>query len=262
MKKGQVGFVIYIAIVLLIDSFFCLKWVTGYESTKKEIGRLTEATEIAEKFMRPEYNRSWKEIGTSGQETRDSVDSVNIYEYRVHKDISESNYIYFELWDWSEFWKTQTFESNGKEKGITCIHHINNGEVEISTVYIEKDKPIASIIVSINAFDETYGWGEKYYKICYENGKYNIKSYEDEEYLETDREDFEREVGMTVEEIVNVAEEDQELFAETMGKMKAYELQREKVVLRKRLLWANGIGLAFVLLGIISKIIDSRYEKQ
>lgn len=261
MKKKKIGFIVYIIIILIFDLTFSLKMTIKYKATVRDINELTEAAEIAEKFMRPEYNRSWKEIGTSGQETRDSVDSVNIYEYRVHKDISESNYIYFELWDWSEFWKTQTFESNGKEKGITCIHHINNGEVEISTDYIEKDKPIASIIVSINAFDETYGWGEKYYKICYENGKYNVKSYEDEEYLETDREDFEREVGMTVEEIIDIAYEDQKLFEETMSEIKEYELHRNKEVMWKRLLCANGISCFLLLLGVASKMIDRRYEE-
>lgn len=261
MKKKKIGFIIYIIIILISDLAFGLKMTIKYKTTVKNIHELTTTVEIAEEFMRPEYNGSWKEIGASGQETRDSVDSVYIYEYRVNKDIAENNYVYFELWDWSEFWKTQTFESNGKEKGITCIHHINNGKVEISTDYLEKDKPIASIIFSINAFDETYGWGEEYYKICYENGKYNVKDYEDGEYLETDRAVFEKEIGMTVEEIVDIAYEDQALFEETMGEIKEYELKRNKQALWKRLLYANGISCFLILLGVVSKMIDKRYKE-
>ena len=264
MKKGQVGFVIYIAIVLLIDLFFCLKWVTGYESTKEEIGRLTEAAEIAEHFMKPEYNGSWQGIGASGQETRDSAESYNIYEYRIFKSISENNYIYFEIWDESGSWEKQ-WEKYSDERRITCIHRMSDSGIEVKTDYVEQTDQIENISVYKNSMDSRYsGYFDEapYYRILYKNGEYHIESYGDGESAEADREDFETEIGMKVEEIINVAEEDQELFAETMGKMKEYELQREKEVLRKRLLWANGISLTFVLLGVAPKIIDSRYEKQ
>lgn len=134
--------------------------------------------------------------------------------------------------------------------------------IEIITTFTDYGNQINEIGIYLSGLDSMYaGIGGEHYDICYENGAYNVKGFDNEEHFETSGEELEEKTGMTMEEIVDLAYEDQELLEEMMFEMKEYELHREKTSLWKKLLWVNGISLAFILLGIISKLIDSRFEE-
>ncbi len=65
--RRRIGTIIYIAMILAVDIFLVTRWVTVRREKVGEVEKLETPREIANHFMREEYNRRWCEMkGVTG----------------------------------------------------------------------------------------------------------------------------------------------------------------------------------------------------
>lgn len=267
--KRRIGTIIYIGIILAIDVFLTTRWIAVRQEKVREVEKLEMPREIANHFMREEYNRRWYEMKGVGPVNRRTGDYKDLI-YEVGRDDGDDS-LYFRI-----FRDRENPEAWGdtKERAIICIRGSNSSEMfmYIDFRYYDCGNRIETIAGDGTIF---YGWDECeqirenfFFYIQYDNGEYILdsiaKNYSDSNKI-TEENELREKTGKTVEEIVETAYRDQEIMEETMYEIKAYELDylngTVKRSMWKKILWANGISLFLIIIGIISEAVDRRYKE-
>ena len=280
MKKRS-GNLIFIAVVLILDFVISLGWITGTAMKVKEINELETPVEIAEKYMQSGYDRSWLELEKNIWVNKEQI-SATIYEYEIYRELEDDNAnLIFDISEgWNEFWKEENIDTD--IKGVGCSRKMESPKIqieeeygdeknrkkkmtpitiEISTAYFDNTSQIEWIQVALSVWDVKNHWGKEYYELCYTGGQYEVQKYENGESKIVVRNELEKRCGMTIQEIVDIAYEDQRELEETMYEMQGHMLEKRKASMRKKLLWTNGISLILIGLGIVSEIIERRYAE-
>ena len=264
--KRRIGTIIYIAMILAVDAFLIIRWVTVRQEKVREVEKLETPREIANHFMREEYNRRWYDMkGVTGGR-------IGFYEFKgeyfYEVDRRDENDLSFSIVrdaDNIDAW------GDTKERAIICERHLDSPKVDFNSCYYNHGNQIDEIRGSVTIYYDSKRYGEKWEKF------YFIILRENEEYMVdpiaeifsgnkiTDEDELIEKTGMTVEEIVETAYRDQEIMEETMYEMKAYELDylngTVKKSMWKKILWTGGISLFLIIIGIISEAVDRWYAE-
>ena len=261
MKKRS-GNLIFIAVVLILDFVISLGWITGTAMKVKEISGLETPKAIAAKYMKTEYDMEWRELEDIWHAERDNhIGTKYIYEISKNNEKEGYPYIVFEIYtdlEIMDMWGTI------EEQGIICKRMIDIPRMTIESAYSCHNNIIECILGSVDTYNaDKKMWVEQYYMIYYENGEYNLVEYRNkgDNDIVLKPEEFEKNTGMTIQEIVDIAYEDQKELEETMYEMQEHMLEKKKASLWKKLLWTNGISLILIGLGIVSEIIERRYAE-
>ena len=264
--RRRIGTVIYIAMILAVDIFLVTRWVTVRWEKVREVEELETPREIANHFMREEYNRRWydmKGVDPTNRRTGDYKDLI----YEISRKDGDDS-LYFRI-----FRDRENLEAWGdtKERGITCKRCFDLPEMYVCSRYYDHGNKIDWVGGMVTIFYDSGGFWEEWeyfsFDISYDNGEYvvaptgGIASGNEIE----DEDELIEKTGMTVEEIVETAYRDQEIMEETMYEMKAYELDylngTVKKSMWKKILWTGGISLFLIIIGIISEAVDRWYAE-
>mgnify|MGYP001036722159 CR=1 FL=1 len=77
--RRRIGTVIYLGMILAVDIFLVTRWVTVRREKVREVEKLETPREIANHFMREEYNMRWydmKGVGPTNRRTGDYIDLI------------------------------------------------------------------------------------------------------------------------------------------------------------------------------------------
>ena len=262
--KRRIGTIIYILIILAVDVFFTVRWITIRQEKIREVEKLETPREIANYFMREEYNRHWYEMkGISCGKERSEFKEQYIYGVSRHDGNDSLRFRIIRDAENIEAW------GDAKEREIICERSFDSPKINF--IYYNHGNQIDEIRGSVTIYYDSKGYGEKWEKF------YFVILHNNEEYIVdpiaeifsgnkiTDENELEEKTGMTVEEIVETAYRDQEIMEETMYEMKAYELDylngTVKKSMWKKILWTGGISLLLIIIGIISETVDMRYAE-
>ncbi len=264
--RRRIGTIIYIALILTVDVFLITRWVTVRWEKVREVEKLETPREIANHFMREEYNRRWYEMkGVAGERTG-PYEFKEKYFYEVdRRDEKSLSFSIVRDADNIEAW------GDTKERGITCKRCFDLPEMYVCSCYYDHGNKIDWVGGRVTIFYDSGGFWEEWeyfhFDISYDNGEYvvaptgGIASGNEIQ----DEDELIEKTGMTVEEIVETAYRDQEIMEETMYEMKAYELDylngMVKKSMWKKILWTGGISLFLIIIGIISEAVDRWYAE-
>ena len=260
--KRRIGTIIYIVLILAVDVFLITRWITVRQEKVREVEKLETPREIANHFMREEYNRRWSEMkGVTGER-------IGPYEFKekyfyevVRRDENGLNFSIVRDADNIDAW------GDTKERAIICERRLDSPKVDFNSGYYNHGNQIDEIRGSVTIYYDSKRYGEKFYfVILYDNEEYMVdpiaEIFSDSNKI-TDENELKEKTGMTVEEIVETAYRDQEIMEETMYEMKAYELDylngTVKKSMWKKILWTCGISLFLIIIGMISEAVDRWY---
>lgn len=266
--RRRIGTVIYIAMILAVDIFLITRWVTVRQEKVREVEKLETPREIANHFMREEYNRRWydmKGVDPTNRRTGDYKDLI----YEISRKDGDDS-LYFRI-----FRDRKNLEAwgNTKERAITCIRGFYSSEMYmyIYFSYYDCGNQIKGIWGDGTILGEWNGRRQEReyfsFDISYDNGEYVlVQPWEIDDVNEIkDEDELIEKTGKTVEEMVETAYRDQETMEETMYEMKAYELDylngTVKKSMWKKILWTGGISLFLIIIGIISEVVDRWYAE-
>ena len=259
MKKRS-GNLIFIAVILILDFVISLGWIIGTAMKVKEISGLETPKAIAAKYMKTEYDAEWIKLEDVWYAGRDNHLNTQ-YVYQITRDNEKTTYPYvtFKIYkdlDIIDIWGTL------EKQGIICARRTDSLGMTIKSVYPCHGDYIENIWGTINVYNATEEqWEDQYYEIFYVDGRYILEEYKTEDNIALKPEEFEKTTGMTIQEIVDIAHEDQKELEETMYEMQGHMLEKRKASMWKKLLWTNGISLILIGLGIVSEIIERRYAE-
>lgn len=235
-----------IGLLVILYVFLIYKIVSSYQENREMIERLQTPVEIAEVYMSNEYDGVWYEVDNvlSGTNSSGSF----IYEVRA---FVISDRIYTE------------YDKADSEITATLYRHIEDEEYGPMNTWIE-----ISITDSFNTIWAVSNHSLKeqdtneYYRftITEQNGEYQITLGDGETIVPL--EEVEEHLGVTVEEIVEIAELNRQGFDDIMYGMKELQLKRNKMSCIRWLIVIHVLVIANVACGVWNIFRKSRGEKQ
>ena len=231
MKKNRIRIVLIVVIILIClccDSLL----IVHYNYKNQKLCNMETPMDIANKYMWPKYEEYWrrlKGVFYAGEDSRKG-------RYVVGRAMQIGN-VYFS--------KPLNVNSKTTREGtIHCETKIEGTQIKISSGYNSLFK---SVGVYVQVYNEDKGYWE---------GRDFIMEYEDGEYIPYERigvEHFpnkaglEEITGMTIEEIVGIAEKQQEECENMLYEMKEAELKRNQIVFLLGLILVNGTGIWLII---------------
>ena len=227
MKKGRINIVLVVAVVIIClcsDALF----MVNYHYREQKLQGMKTPMDIANEYMQFKYGGHWIRLDSvfyAGENDREGT-------YEVGRRIENIGGTYFS--------KRLDIDSTS----VYCETLIEGTKVEISSWYNSMFKKVG---VYVQVYNEDKGYWE---------GRDFIMEYEDGEYIPYERigvEHFpnkaglEEITGMTIEEIVGIAEKQQEECENMLYEMKEAELKRNQIVFLLGLLLVNGIGIWLII---------------
>lgn len=227
MKKGKINIafiVITVIICLCCDGLL----IVHYSYKNQKIHSMETPMDIANEYMCSRYDEHWKRLKgvfSAKEEIRD-------WEYVVGRRIENIGRTYFG----KALSKNSLF--------IGCRTQIEGRGIEIWSGYQYLFKSI-SVYVSVYNEEQEY-WEKKHFVLEYEEGEYIVMEYVHTE-KSPNKAGLEEATGMTMEEIVEIAEKQQKACENILYEMKEAELKGNKIVFFLGLLLINGTGIWLII---------------
>lgn len=229
MKKSKISIafiVITVIICLCCDGLL----IVHYNYKEQKLYSMETPMDIANEYMQPKYERHWRRLKGVFHAGKDSRKG----NYMVGRKVENIGRTYF-----------------SKVLGINST--LVYCETEIEDTWIEISSGYHSIFESIGVYVKVYNedkgyWEDRDFMLEYDNGEYIVTEYnymEEEEF--PNKAGLEEVTGMTIEEIVEIAEKQQEECENMLYEMKEAELKRNQIVFLLGLLLVNGIGIWLII---------------
>lgn len=214
--KKHSGFKIFIYFVLT------LLIVVRYGMAVSKIIALKTPMQIAKYFMDPRYDYEWVCIPEIDVAEQSNGFHDGYFEYKIelrekerhtHYSIQES-YLISAVY--------------GNTDVIHCETRIEKKRVTIASNYFDRADQINFISVAVSVYNEEEGWEKENYFLKYMEGKYVLDPiYYADSAMDID--EVEERTQMSIEEIVETAQRDQERLEKILYKMKIWELIVETI---------------------------------
>lgn len=227
MKKGRINIVLVVAVVIICFCSDALLMV-NYHYREQNLQGMKNPMDIANEYMRPGHEEDWRKLDGvfyAGKDSRKGTYEVG----RVTENIGRS---YFTLY---------LIERCSL---VNCSTKIEGTNVEISSSY-----PLG--FLNVGAYVTVYNEDKGYWE-----GRDFIFKCEDGEYIPyecigvediSNKAGLEEITGMTIEEILEIAEKQQEECENMLYEMKEAELKGNKIVFFLGLLLVNGTGIWLII---------------
>ena len=226
MKTKCIRNILFGCAALSLHICLCCKAIESYREYQKTLESLNTPLEMAETFMAPEYDARWEDI-----------DKVVLG--RIDPRFSAV----YEIWakmipnmDYTEYRKFDNRDTNSHEydfaghtyaKGTDYLIYGHVEQRDTSTVVAKSLYFSFSLNGSSNirvqiSYNKGFGGSEDYgFNLIEKNGAYVVNGGYSEE-------DIEKHTGMTLEEVVEIAEKNKQGFEDIMYEMKEHEIRRNK----------------------------------
>lgn len=227
MKKGKIN-IVFIVITVIICLCCDSLSIVRYNSERQKLYILETPMDIANEYMQSKYGRHWKRLNGVFSARKDN----RIGRYVVARRVRNVGRIYF---------------SKQLDMDSTSVHC----ETEIEGTWIEISSWHPSLYKKVGVYVRVYNEDKGYWE-----GRDFIMEYEDGEYIPYERigvEHFpnksglEEITGMTIEEILEIAEKQQEECENMLYEMKEAELKRNQIVFLLGLILVNGTGIWLII---------------
>ena len=217
MKKGKIN-IVFIVITVIICLCGDYLSIVRYNSKRQKIYTLETPMDIANEYMQSKYGRHWKRLNGVFSARKDN----RIGRYVVARRVRNVGRIYF---------------SKQLDMDSTSVHC----ETKIEGTWIEISSWHPSLYKKVGVYVQVYNEDKGYWE-----GRDFIMEYEDGEHL-PNKAGLEEITGMTIEEIVEIAEKQQEACENMLYEMKEAELKRNQIVFLLGLILVNGTGIWLII---------------
>lgn len=235
MKKNRRNIVLIITVVIIClycDSLLLI----NYNYKNQKLHSIEEPMDIANEFMQSKYNAHWKRV-----ERVFSAGKNREGRYIIGRGMENIGSSYF------------SGPISKKGLYISCKTRIEGFQIiTISSSYNSLSwKQSVGVLVKIYNGDKRY-WEDRVFLLEYDDEEYTPLEFINDEYT-PNKAGLEEATGMTIEEIVEIAEKQQEDCENMLYEMKEAEMKGNKRWLFKGLLRVNGIGIIVGIWLIIRK---------
>lgn len=231
MKKNRVNIVLIITAVIIClccDSLLLI----NYNYKNQKLHRIEKPMDIANEFMQSKYDEHWKRV-----ERVFSAGKNREGRYIIGRGMENIGSSYF----------SDPISKSDNGLYIFCETEIRGFQIiTISTSYnsLSWNKSVGVHVKNYNG-DKGY-WEGGGFSLEYDDGEYIPLEFIDDESIQN-KSGLEEATGMTIEEIVEIAEKQQEECENMLYEMKEAELRRNKEVLFLGLLLVNGTGVWLII---------------
>ena len=245
MKTKRIRNILFGCAALSLHICLCCKAIESYREYQKTLESLNTPLEMAETFMAPEYDARWEDIDKVVLGRTDPRFSA---EYEIWaKMIPDMDYTEYRKYDnWQFIDCERDFAGHTYEKGTDYLIYGHVEQRDTSTVVAKSLYFSFSLNGSSNirvqiSYNKGFGGSEDYgFNLIEENGAYVVNGGCSEE-------DIEKHTGMTLEEVVEIAEKNKQGFEDIMYEMKEHEIKRNKEVYVVRLVLLQLLLVLFLI---------------
>lgn len=242
---------ISLGLALILDICVCRYEIAKLDNKISEIEKYEEIPRLAQKYMNTKYNLYWFLV--DGMSSGGKPNNTDLYVYEVatwERKGEEKCHIRYGI-------TKENRESEEQRIAIGCEKTIGSAGVTIWSQYFGKPSEIDMITGSVDVYNEEYGyWEEQGFVLEYVEDQYILQQYW-EEAIGKD-EELEEKTGMTIEQITEIAVEEQvrleKMVLKVRGRDKIFVLMTSLV----KLLLLNGIFIAVFLYFVWKARINNR----
>lgn len=191
-----------LGLALIFDLCICRYEIAKLDNKINEIEQCEDITQLAQKYMNTKYNMYW--FGADGMSSGGKPNNTDLYVYEVgtwEGKGEEKCHIRYGI-------TKENRESEEQRIAIGCEKIIGSPGVTIWSQYFGNPSEIDMITGSVDVYNEEYGyWEEQGFVLEYVEEQYVLKQYWEEAI--GNEEELEEKTGMTIEQIAEIAVEEQ-----------------------------------------------------
>ena len=246
MKTKRIRNILFGCAALSLHICLCCKAIESYREYQKTLESLNTPLEMAETFMAPEYDARWEDIDKVARGRTDPRFSAE-YEILtwIIPNVDYAEYRKYDNWQFIDC--ERDFAGHTYEKGTDFLMYSYMVKKEVVSNAVRTTEISISLNGSTNVrgvvSDQSRDTGdiESYgFNLTEENGAYVVNGGCSEE-------DIEKHTGMTLEEVVEIAEKNRQGFEDIMYEMKEHEIKRNKEVYVVRLVLLHLLLVLFLI---------------